>query len=154
LFKTAAGLDVVIIHHRGAPELQVSLLQGDLALVIDSYSALKGNLADGQLRALASSGPVRAAATPELPTLREAGLADYDVLSWNALFAPAGTPPQVIATLNAALREVRAEPALKARLLDLGIEAKASSPDEIALRLKADIDKWRAVIDRARIARQ
>lgn len=154
LFRTAAALDVVIIPHRGTPELLVSLLQGDLALTIDSYSALKGNLADGKLRALASSGPVRGQATPDLPTLREAGVADYEVVSWNALFAPAGTPPEVIAVLNAALRDVLAEPALKAKLLELGIEAKASTPEDISARLKADIDKWRGVIDRARLERQ
>jgi tripartite-type tricarboxylate transporter receptor subunit TctC len=154
LFKTAAGLDVVIIPHRGAPELQVSLLQGDLALAIDSFSALKGNLVDGKLRALASSGPVRGPVTPDLPTLREAGVSDYDVVSWNALFAPAGTPPELIATLNAGLREVLAEPALKARLLELGIGAKASTPEETAARLRGDVEKWRDVIDRAGLARQ
>jgi tripartite-type tricarboxylate transporter receptor subunit TctC len=154
LFKTAAGIDFAIIPYRGTPEIQVALLQGDVALTIDSYSAMKGNLADGMLRALASSGAQRSEATPELASVGESGVADYDVVSWNALFAPAGTPPEIVSTLNAALREILADPDVKKRLLELGIEARASTPQEIYDRLKSDIDKWRAVIEKAGIEKQ
>jgi tripartite-type tricarboxylate transporter receptor subunit TctC len=154
LFKTAAGIDFAIIPYRGTPEIQVALLQGDVALTIDSYSAMKGNLADGKLRALASSGAQRSEATPELASVGESGVADYDVVSWNALFAPAGTPPEIVSTLNAALLEILADPNVKKRLLELGIEAKASTPQEIYDRLKSDIDKWRAVIEKAGIEKQ
>ena len=154
LFKTAAGIDFTIIPYRGTPELLVSTMQGNVALMIDSYSSMKGNLAEGKIRALASSGPVRSASTPDLPTLQEAGVANYDVVSWNALFAPAATPPDVVKTLNQALQELLVEPEVKKRLLELGIEAKGSSPEEISARLKADIDKWQKVIEKAGIAKQ
>jgi tripartite-type tricarboxylate transporter receptor subunit TctC len=154
LFKTAAGIDFAIIPYRGTPEIQVALLQGDVALTIDSYSAMKGNLADGKLRALASSGAVRSEATPELATARESGVADYDVVSWNALFAPAGTPPEIVNTLNAALREILADHDVKKRLIELGIEAKGGTPQEIFDRLKSDIDKWRVVIEKAGVEKQ
>jgi tripartite-type tricarboxylate transporter receptor subunit TctC len=153
LFKTAAGIDFVIIPHRGTPEVQISLLQGNLDLMIDSYSALKGNLADGKMRALAASGPLRSKITPEIPTLRESGI-EASIESWNGLFAPAGTPPSVISTLNEALQNVLADPGLKKKLLELGIEARGSTPDQLAARLRTDMDKWRAVIDRAGIERQ
>jgi tripartite-type tricarboxylate transporter receptor subunit TctC len=74
--------------------------------------------------------------------------------SWNAIFAPKGTPPDVIKTLNAALREVLDMPELKKRALELGIEAKGSTPEEIQARLNDDIDKWAKVIERAGIAKQ
>lgn len=154
LFKTAAGIDFTIIPYRATPEIQVALLQGDIALVIDSYSAMKGNLADHKFRALASSGPRRSESTPDIATLRESGVADYDVVSWNALFAPAGTPPDIVNTLNNALREILADAEVKKRLLELGIEAKAGTPQEIADRLKSDIDKWQKVIEKAGIQRQ
>jgi len=154
LFKTAAGIDFAIIPYRGTPEIQVALLQGDVALTIDSFSAMKGNLADGKLRALASSGAQRSEATPELATVREGGVADYDVVSWNALFAPAGTPPAIVSTLNAALGEILADKDVKQRLIELGIEARAGTPQEIYDRLKSDIDKWRAVIEKAGIEKQ
>ncbi len=154
LFKTAAGIDFTIIPFRGTPEAQLSLLQGDIALVIDSYSSMKGNLADGKLRALASSGSKRSEATPELATVQESGVAGYDVVSWNALFAPAGTPPEIVKTLNGALRDILADADVKRRLIELGIEARASTPKEISARLKSDIDKWRQVIEKAGIQKQ
>jgi len=132
----------------------VSQLQGDIALMIDGYSSMKGNLADGKLRALASSGPVRSESTPDIATVQEGGVAGYDVVSWNALFAPAGTPPEIVKTLNGALKDILADAELKKRLIGLGIEAKASTPEEIAGRLQSDIDKWRQVIEKARIPKQ
>jgi tripartite-type tricarboxylate transporter receptor subunit TctC len=154
LFKTAAEIDFTIIPYRGTPEVQVSLLQGDIALTIDSYSSMKGNLADRKLRALASSGPVRSESTPDIATLRESGVADYDVVSWNALFAPAGTPPEIVKTLNGALQAILTEADVKKRLLELGIEARASTPQEISARLKSDVDKWQKVIEKAGIQKQ
>src|ERR1700675_2298285 len=106
LFKTAAGIDFTIVPFRATPEVAVSLLQGDIALMIDSYAAMKGNLADKKFRALASSGPVRSESTPDIAAVQESGVASYDVVSWNALFAPTGTPPEIVGAINAALREI------------------------------------------------
>jgi tripartite-type tricarboxylate transporter receptor subunit TctC len=154
LFKTAAGIDFTIIPFRATPEAQISLMQGDIALLIDSYSSMKGNLADKKFRALASSGAVRSEATPEVATLHESNVAGYDVVSWNALFAPAGTPPEIVKTLNSALRDILADADVKRKLVELGIEAKASTPQEISNRLKLDIEKWRDVIEKAGIQKQ
>ncbi|MGA7808546.1 Bug family tripartite tricarboxylate transporter substrate binding protein, partial [Bradyrhizobium sp.] len=154
LFKTVAGIDFQVVPHRGTPDLMVSLIQGNVALAIDGYSSMKGNLAAGQLRALASSGAARSPSTPDVPTLKESGVADYDVVSWNALFAPANTPLEIVQVLNQALQGILAEDEVKQRLLELGIEARASSPEEIEARLKSDIDKWRKVIDKAGIPKQ
>jgi tripartite-type tricarboxylate transporter receptor subunit TctC len=154
LFKTAANIDFTIVPFRGTPEVEVSLLQGNLALMIDSYSAMKGNIADGKFRALASSGAARSESTPDLATVEESGVPDYDVVSWNALFAPARTPGEIVAKLNGALRDILADAELKKRLLALGIEAKAGTPEEISSRLRSDIDKWRRVIEKAGIAKQ
>jgi tripartite-type tricarboxylate transporter receptor subunit TctC len=154
LLKTAAGIDFVIVPYRGTPEVQVSLLQGNIALMIDGYSSIKGNLADGKLRALATSGSVRSESTPDIPSAREGGVADYDVVSWNALFAAAGTPPEIVTVLNEALHDILADADVKKRMLELGIEARASKPEEVAARLKSDIDKWQKVIEKAGIPKQ
>lgn len=154
LFKTAAGIDFTIVPYRGTPEILVSLLQGNVAVMIDSYSSMKGNLADQKIIALASSGPMRSESTPDIATVKESGVADYDVVSWNALFAPAGTPAAIVNTLNGALQDILADADIKKRLLELGIAAKASTPQEISARLKADIDKWRTVIEKAGIQKQ
>jgi tripartite-type tricarboxylate transporter receptor subunit TctC len=154
LFKTAADIDFTIVPYRATPEIQVSLLQGDIALMIDSYSSIKGNLADNKFRALASSGSVRSESTPDVATVRESGVANYDVVSWNALFAPAGTPPEIVNKLNGALRDILGDTDVKKRLIELGIEARASTPQEISARLKSDIDKWQKVIEKAGIQKQ
>jgi tripartite-type tricarboxylate transporter receptor subunit TctC len=154
LFKTAANIDFTIVPYRGTPEVEVSLLQGNIALMIDSYSATRGNLADGKFRALASSGAVRSESTPDLATVQEGGVANYDVVSWNALFAPARTPGEIVKTLNGALQDILADAEIKKRLIALGIEARAGTPEEISARLKSDIDKWRQVIEKAKIPKQ
>lgn len=154
LFKTAANIDFTIVPYRGTPEVEVSLLQGNIALMIDSFAAIKGNIAEGKFRALASSGAARSESTHDLPTVQESGVNNYDVVSWNALFAPARTEPEIAKKLNAALRDILADAELKKRLLTLGIEAKASTPEDIASRLKSDIDKWHGVIEKAKIPKQ
>ena len=123
-------------------------------MAIENYTAVQSHIADKAVTAVSSSGLVRTTFLPDVPTVKEAGGGDFEARSWNAIFAPGGTPPDVIRTLNAALREVLDMPELKQRTRDLGIEAKASSPEEILDRLKGDIDKWAAVIERAGIARQ
>ena len=123
----------------------------NVGLLIDSYSALKSLIDDKQVRALASSGPTRSPVTPDLPTAQEAGVPGYDVTSWNALFAPAGTPADVIDKLQKGLAEVLAEPEMKRRLLELGIEARSTQPQQLKTQLEADIAKWEAVITKAGI---
>lgn len=154
LFKTSANIDFTLVPFRGNHEAEVALLQGSLSLVIDSYSILQGNIDDGKLRALASSGAVRSESTPELPTVQESGVSGYDVVSWNALFARSGTPPEIIRTLNAALQDILGDPETKKKFLALGIEAKAGTPKAIEDRLKSDIVKWRAVTEKAKIPKQ
>jgi tripartite-type tricarboxylate transporter receptor subunit TctC len=154
LFKTSANIDFTLVPFRGNHEAEVALLQGNLSLVVDSYSVLQGNITDGKLRALASSGGTRSESTPELATVRESGVSDYDVVSWNALFARAGTPPDIIKTLNAALRDILGDAETKKKLLALGIDGKAGAPEELEARLQSDIEKWRAVIEKAKIPKQ
>lgn len=154
LFKSSAGIQFTIVPYRNSPEVIVALLRNDVQVMIDNYAAMKSGLQEKKIIALATTGKARSAVLPNVPSAEEGGIKDYDVVSWNALFAPAGTPPAAIATLNGALRTVLADAALKAKLLDLGIEAKASTPEEIAARLKGDIEKWGRVIERANIPKQ
>jgi tripartite-type tricarboxylate transporter receptor subunit TctC len=154
LFKSTAGVDVTIVPFRSSPDVLIALLRGDIQMAIENYTSVQSHIADHAVAAVASSGLVRTSFMPEVPTVKEAGGGDFEARSWNAIFAPKGTPPEIIKTLNAALREVLERPELKQRALELGIEAKASSPEEILGRLKDDIGKWADVIDRAGIEKQ
>jgi len=154
LFKSMSGVDVVVVPFRTSPDELVALLRGDIDMEIEFYAALKPSLESGQARVLATSGAQRAPELPDLPTVAEAGVPNFDVTSWNALYAPAGTPAEVVATLNGALRAVLADPQLKQRALELGIDAKPSTAAEIDARMRADIANWQKVIAAAHIPRQ
>jgi tripartite-type tricarboxylate transporter receptor subunit TctC len=154
LFKGEAGVDLRHVPFRNTPDALVSILRDDTHLLIDSQAALKSALEGRQVRALATSGPRRSAALPDVPTVQEAGIAGFDVTSWNALFAPKGTPEPIIQTLHGTLKDVLAAEDLKARLLELGIEARSETPAELRERLRSDIEKWRAVIEKAGIPKQ
>ncbi|WP_441241446.1 Bug family tripartite tricarboxylate transporter substrate binding protein [Tardiphaga sp. 768_D3_N2_1] len=154
LLKSTAGINFQIVPYRGTPEVIVGLLREDIDVMIDNYVGMKSALQDGKMRPVGTTGEARSVILKDVPTVSEGGVKGYDVVSWNALFAPSGTPPEAIARLNAGLREVLAMPDVKQKLLDLGIEAKASSPEELKVRLVDDIAKWTAVIDKAGIPKQ
>ena len=154
LFKSMAGAHFVIVPFRTSPDVVVGLLRNDVQLAMDFYAALKPTLEGDKGRAIATSGPQRSPELPNVPTVQEAGVAGFDVVAWNGLYAPAGTPQDVIDTLKQALHEVLADPALKKRALDLGIDARASSPGELDQRMRSDIAKWGAVITNAHIPKQ
>ena len=154
LFKSSANIDARIVPYRTTPEVILAAMRGDVDLIVDSYASMKSNLEDGKLRALGTSSINRSVALPNVPTVAEGGVRGFDVTSWNAIFAPAGTPEPVIATLNKAILEVLAMPETKKQLLDLGIEAKGSTPTELGDKLKADIVKWTGIIDKSGIEKQ
>lgn len=154
LLKSSAGLNFQIIPYRGTPDVIVALLRNDVQLMVDFYAPMKPTLQEKKMRAVASTGPRRSPFLADVPTVAEAGVAGYEVTSWNGLFAPAGTPADIINLLNKTVHEIVAIPEVKQRYADLGIEAKASTPDELKARLAADIAKWAAVIERAGIPKQ
>ena len=146
LLKTAAGIDVQVVPFRNSPDIIAALLRNDLQMLVEFPAAVKPRVDDGSLRLLATSGRNRAAAMPDLVTAAEAGVKGYEVTSWNGLFAPRGTPADVVDLINANLREVLALPEIRTRLLELGIEARASRPDELMALLRSDQEKWDEVI--------
>jgi tripartite-type tricarboxylate transporter receptor subunit TctC len=153
LLKSVAKIDFQVVPFRNSPEIVVGLLRNDVDMMVDFYPAVRAVVQDGKARALAASGPQRSPISPDLPTVREAGL-EYEVTSWNGMFAPHGTPAEVIKLLNGTLREILASPEVKKQYADVGIEAKASSPEELEKRLRDDIVKWGQVIERANIPKQ
>lgn len=154
LFRSTSGIDFTIVPYKATPDLLVALLGDELDVIVDSQTALKAALTQGQATAVASSGPTRSTLLPDVATAEEQGVAGFDVTSWNGIFAPTGTPPDVVKKLNATLVEVLADPAIQKRFADLGVEARSSTPEEIGKRLSDDIRKWSDVIERAGIPKQ
>jgi tripartite-type tricarboxylate transporter receptor subunit TctC len=154
LFKSMSGTNMVIVPYKNSPDIVVALLRGDVDATLEFTPAVEGQVKDGKLRILASSGLKRSPFLKEVPTVAESGVPGYDVSSWNGVFAPKGTPKDVIDTLNKAIGEVVAMPDVKAKFATLGVVAEASTPDELMARMKADIAKWDAVIKKAGIPKK
>lgn len=151
LFNSMAGADLVIVPYKNSPDVVVALLRNDVAMLAEFPPAIEGQVRDGKLRLLATSGEKRSPFLPDVPTASEAGVPGYNVTSWNGIFAPNGTPQQVVDTLNKAIREALAEPDVKEKFGKLGVRAEGSTPDELKQRMQADIAKWAAVIKQANI---
>jgi putative tricarboxylic transport membrane protein len=150
LLKAATGVNMTIVPYRSTPEVLTALLRDDVHIMIESYAALKAPIDDGRVRPIAATGETRSPVLPNVPTLRESGLG-AEVVGWNALVAPAQTPRPIVELLNRHVTTIVAQPDFRQRLIELGTEARASTPEELGARLSADIDKWAAVIKQAGI---
>ena len=154
VLKSAAGIEFQWVPFRNSPDVLVALLRGDIDVAIEAYAALRGSFDDGKLRPLATSAPARSPLLPNVPTAKESGAGNLDITAWNGLFVKAGTPSSIIAHLNGAMREVLADDDLKRRLLEMGILADPTSPEELTAFLKDDIDKWADIVAKNNIERR
>lgn len=154
LFMTVAGIKATIVTFRTSAEMANAVMRGDIDLEFEFYAAVQGLLASNKLVALASTGTKRTAYLPNVPTVIESGVKGYDVASWNGLSVPAKTPKAIIATLNAAMKEVIPDPDIQNRAKQMGMEMRWSTPQEMTARMQADIAKWGAVIAKAGIAKR
>jgi tripartite-type tricarboxylate transporter receptor subunit TctC len=153
LFAGTTGIKVAIVPFRTSPDMASAVMRGDVDVAFEFYAAISGLLADNKIVALASTGLKRTAYLPDVPTVMESGIKDYDVASWNGLSVPAGTPNAVVATLNAAMKDVIPGPDVQSKSAQMGMAMRWSTPEDMTARMKADIAKWGAVIDKAGIAK-
>ena len=154
LFKSTADVNVQIVTFKNSPDVVVSLLRNDVQMLVDFPPAVKGQVDAGKLRVLASTGPAREPDLPNVPTVAESGFKSYVVTSWNGVFAPKGTPKEVIDSMGKAMHEILGTAEMKEQFAKVGAQAHASSPDELMSLLKADIIRWNGVIDKAGIPRK
>jgi tripartite-type tricarboxylate transporter receptor subunit TctC len=152
--KQMSGANFVIVPFKTTPDAIIALMRNDVHMVVDFYAALKAGISDGKLRAVAWTGPKPSPALPNLKTAQEQGVKDFQAASWNSYYVKAGTPPAVIATLNKALHEVVSDPEVKKKLLDFGIDSRASTPEQMDAQMRSDIKKWTEVIEKAGIEKR
>jgi tripartite-type tricarboxylate transporter receptor subunit TctC len=151
LLKHLEGLDIVHVPYRSAAEMAQAAVAGEPPVLFANLITLMPFIRTGQLRALAVTTLRRSPTLPEVPTMQEAGVRDFEIAVWNGLLAPAGTPRPVIERMNAALVRLRDNAELRARIAANGGELVVSSPEEFGRRIAADIAKWRAVVAAANI---
>jgi tripartite-type tricarboxylate transporter receptor subunit TctC len=145
LFLQMANLKMTHVPYRGASPAFTDLIPGRVHCYFGSGTLLSYSRT-GQVRVLATTGAKRDAAAPEVPTIAEAGVPGYDVTAWQALFAPAKTPPAIVRKISADTNTALADPAIRAKLAKTGYVAGGSSPEELDKLLKAEIAKWSDVI--------
>ncbi|HYH41507.1 MAG TPA: tripartite tricarboxylate transporter substrate binding protein [Burkholderiales bacterium] len=151
LFNMMAGVKMAHIPYKGGAPAMLDLLAGQVQLVFSTVSTAIGAVQSGRIRALGMAGNQRYERMPNLPTISEAGLKGFEVNNWYGLFAPAGTPKDVIARLNAEAVKALALPDTKTRLLDSGIIAVSSTPEAFAGYIQAETKKWAKVVREANI---
>jgi tripartite-type tricarboxylate transporter receptor subunit TctC len=150
LFKAMAGVDIAHIPYKGSGPALTDVLGNQVPIIFDNLPSSSGHITSGTLRALGVTTKDRAPSFPALPAIAET-LPGYETYTWNALFAPAGTPPEAIARLNAAAKVAMADPAVAEQMAGFSATIVASTPEELAAHVAAEAAKWAPVVKDANV---
>ena len=145
LYKFQAKVSLTHIPYKGSVQAVQAVMAGDADLTFVDSPPVVPQMKAGHVRGLAVTAKRRAAFAPELPTMAEAGMPDYEVVLWTSLFAPAGTPPEIVAKLQAETAKIVQMPDIKERFAVLGIDPIGGPPDALAASMKAEIARWTAI---------
>lgn len=151
LFRSMAGITMTHVPYKGTGPATVDVVGGQVQLSMPNLLTAMPHIKSGTLRALGVTGPRRATALPNVPTIAEAGLPGYESVQWYGLLAPAGTPAPIVARLHAEIAKSLASPEMQAAMTNEGAEAVGNKPEEFAAFIKSEIDKWSMVVKTARI---
>jgi tripartite-type tricarboxylate transporter receptor subunit TctC len=151
MFKITAGADVVHVSYRGAGPAVVDLLGGQIPVMFAPLAPVMPHMQAGRLNVLAVTTAQRFRLVPEVPTLQEAGVKDFEASTWFGLFAPAGTPAEIVNKIHADTAAQLADPATRKRLEDQALNPVGNSPAEFAAQLKAENDRFAKIISAAGI---
>ncbi|MBE9607377.1 tripartite tricarboxylate transporter substrate binding protein [Acetobacteraceae bacterium H6797] len=151
LFKLRTGIDIVHVPYRGGGPAMNDLAAGTISMMFDSVPSAEPQIRGGRVKALAVCGQVRHPLLPEVPTMAEAGVANYDASSTGGIFAPKGTPPEIVARLNKAVADCVNDAGFKQQLFKAGGDAEASTPEGLMKMSVAESAVWEQVVAEAKI---
>jgi tripartite-type tricarboxylate transporter receptor subunit TctC len=146
LLKISAKIDLVHVPYKGAGQVMQDLIGGQVPMFFSGMPPAMPHVRSGKLRALAVTSARRSPSAPEVPTMAEAGVSGFDISNWFAFFAPAGTPPEVIARLNAEINYALKQQDVREKLASAGAEVVGTSPDELARFMRAESAKFANLI--------
>jgi tripartite-type tricarboxylate transporter receptor subunit TctC len=149
LFKYLAGVKITRINYRGNAQAYADVIRGEVPVIFPTATSVAPHLQSGKVRALAVTTAQRSVVFPDLPTVAESGLPDYESSSTNGLFVPTGTPAAIVARLNDEIRKVLNRPDSKDKLLKIGVEIVASSPEEFGTTVKSETARMGKMIKAA-----
>jgi len=152
--KQMAGLDILHVPYKSTPAVLTGLLAGEVQMVTELIQTVQGQVQAGKMQAIGVTSPKRFPTVPEIPTLAETGLPGYDVTSWYGLAFPSSTPTPIVERTNKALRELLATDTVRAQIAKVGALVQSSTPDELRIHIVSEIDRWKAVREKAGIQQQ
>ena len=146
LFEKAAGIKIRHVPYKGSNPAMMDALAGNIDLLVSSVPSAMAQIKAGKLRPLAVTSAKRSSSLPDVPTVAEQGFKDFDVTTWYGVFAPAGTPKDIVNTLNTEINKLLATPEMRDAIHAQGAEPQAMTPDQFGALLKADYQKWRGIV--------
>ena len=146
LFNLMAGVSTIHVPYKGSGPALLDLVSGQLQISMASLGSFSQYVTSGRIRVLAVTGATRMAQLPMVPTVAESGVPGYEATTWNGIAAPARTSPAIIAALNRELARLLALPEVKESFVRLGAEPRASTPEAFANQIKAEMNKWSALV--------
>jgi tripartite-type tricarboxylate transporter receptor subunit TctC len=154
MFRSMAGVDATVVPYKGSPAVITALRANDVQVAFEMLAPVIPQAKSGAVRILAVTSEKRHPSLPDVPTVAESGVPGYAASSWNAIAAPAKTPPAIVERLQQETARVLAMPDVRDKLAAAGVTARASTPDELKRLLVSDVAKWRRVIEQAKIEKQ
>jgi len=154
LFKSMSGIDAQVVPFKTTPAVIIALKGNDVQVAFEILAPVMAQIKGGALRPLAVTSDKRYGGFPDVPTVAESGVRGYQAASWNGVAAPAKTPKAVIDRLSREVNTAVAVPEVRKRLQELGVDARAGTPEALRELLVSEIAKWKAVIERAKIEKQ
>jgi tripartite-type tricarboxylate transporter receptor subunit TctC len=154
LFKAMSGLNLTLVPFKSTPALMAALKGNDIQVAFEMTAPTRGLVRGGELKVLAVSSAKRFSGMPDVPTIQESGMPGYQVSAWNGVAAPARTPAAVIERLNREIRAALAQPDVREKFLEFGIDPRASTPEELRDLLASEVARWKDVVTSTGIERQ
>jgi tripartite-type tricarboxylate transporter receptor subunit TctC len=154
VFRSMAGIEATIVPYKTSADVVRALRAGDVQAIFETIAPVVPHVKAGTMRVLGVTEAQRFPGLPNVPTIAESGLPNYEIVGWNGIAAPARTPREVIARLNAEINAAVVQPDIRQKFLDLGVIARGNTPEQMTALLKKDIAWWRDVIEKAKIAKQ
>lgn len=151
MLKAMAGIDMVHIPYKGTAPALTDLLAGQVSLMFNSMPSVLPHVKSGKLKGIAVGSAKRSPAAPEIPTVSEAGVPGFEYVTWYGLFAPVGTPKDIVARLNAEVVRILADPELAQRFSSQGAEPSSTTPEQLAKFQRDEHERWKRVIQSAGI---
>lgn len=154
MFRTLAGIDIVHVPYKSNAPGLADVIGGQVQMMFDALNTALPHVNSGRLRALAVTSGQRIGAVPNLPTMIEAGVPGYDLTAWFAMYAPAGTPKEIVGKIAADLARIAKMPDVVDKTRSQGIEIASSTPEELAARQRNEITKWAKIVRESGMAVQ